>query len=159
MKRPVVLFIIAAIAVTTVAYAGRDRPDFSAGVWADGREWETRGTTSLSAPNIRSMESFDKLYIITNSNNPQGQPPVGEAGPGNPRYNGGRWYTHTVSWTKAGFTAYGTVPVLRSVDDITTHYILGHLTIEPGSPAGGPPEFFGCQLLAPQIGESEGRER
>lgn len=73
--------------------------------------------------------------------------PVAEAAPGNPNYNGGRWFTHTVEWTQAGFDAHGTVPVLKSYGEVMLHYQLGHLTITPGSPDGGPPPYFGCPLL------------
>jgi hypothetical protein len=93
------------------------------------------------------MQSYDKLYVITNSNNPGMQLPVGEAAPGNADYNGGRWWTHTVSWTQDGFDDHGTVPILKSLDDIMTHESLGHLEIAPGSPPGGPPEYFSCPLL------------
>lgn len=85
--------------------------------------------------------------MITNSNNPDPQLPVGEAGPGNPDYNGGRWYTHTVEWTPEGFAARGTVPILMSHDDIMLHAGLDHLEITPGTPGPPPPPFFSCPLL------------
>jgi hypothetical protein len=62
-------------------------------------------------------------------------------------YNGGRWYTHTVEWTEAGFEAHGTVPILKSYDEVMLHADLGHLEITPGSFPEGPPEFFSCPLL------------
>lgn len=135
------------IAVATAVYAMPGAPDFAPHIYADGQAWGTKVTTLLRAPNERMMHSFDKLYVITNSNNPMGQLPVGEAAPGNPIYNGGRWYTHHVEWTQAGFDHHGTVPVLKSYDDIMLHYGLGHLTITPGSFPGGPPDFFSCPLL------------
>lgn len=81
---------------------------------------------------------------VVNSNNPDGQLPVAEAAPGNPLYNGERWFTHEVTWTQAGFDAYGTVPVLMTYMDIMIHYDLGHLEIMPGSPGepGVPPDYF-----------------
>ena len=73
--------------------------------------------TALPAPNAHNMRSFDKLFMITNSNNPAGQLPVSEAAPGNPDYNGGRWWAQTVEWTEAGFLAHpGYVPVLTSYE-------------------------------------------
>jgi hypothetical protein len=122
-------------------------PNFSERVYGDGEAWGTKGTTALPAPNENNRQSFDALYVITNSNNPQGQLPVSEAAPGNPAYNGGRWFTHTVEWTSEGFMAHGIVPVLKSYDEIMTHKYLGHLVITPGSFPNGPPVYFQCPLL------------
>ena len=66
---------------------------------------------------------------------------MGEAAPGNPMYNGGRWVTYTVTWTVPAHA------LLMSYDDLMLHYGLGHLAIEKGSPEGGPPETFQCPLL------------
>ncbi len=87
------------------------------------------------------------MYVITNSNNPLGQLPVSEAAPGNPAYNGGRWFTHTVEWTAEGFMAYGIVPVLTSYEDIQIQQNAGYLVITPGSFPDGPPVYFQCPLL------------
>jgi len=122
-------------------------PDFSARVYGDGIAWGTKGTTALPAPNEYNRQAFDALYVITNSNNPQGQLPVSEAAPGNPAYNGGRWFTHTVEWTAEGFMAHGIVPVLMSYEDIQLHESLGHLVITEGSFPDGPPVYFQCPLL------------
>jgi hypothetical protein len=135
------------VIMASVALGMPGAPDFSPHIYADGEAWGTKVTTELPAPNDHMMKSFDKLFVITNGNNPMPQLPVGEAAPGNRMYNGGRWYTHTVEWTQAGFDAHGTVPVLKSYDEIMVHYDLGHLTITPGSFPGGPPEFFSCPLL------------
>ena len=81
------------------------------------------------------------------SNNPDGQLPVAEAAPGNPDYNGGRWFTHTVEWMAGGFMDHGIVPVLTSEVDIEEHEHLGHLVITPGSFPDGPPVYFQCPLL------------
>ena len=129
------------------ASANPGQPNFSPSVYGDGEVWGTKGAAALPAPNDNNMQSFDKLLVITNSNNPAGQLPVAEAAPGNPMYNGGRWYTHTVMWTDAGFAAHGTVPLLTSYADVMFHYSLGHLSITPGTFAGGPPAFFECPLL------------
>ncbi len=122
-------------------------PTFSPALWGDGELWSTKAAATIPEPNQKNLQSFDKLFVITNSNNPMGQLPVAEAAPRNFNYNGGRWFTHTVEWTQAGFNDHGVVPVLKSYDDIVFHYNLGHLTITPGSPVGGPPDFFECPLL------------
>lgn len=136
-----------ALLMSSAALADPGKPNFSESVYGDGVAWGTKATTVLPAPNEYNRQAFDALYVVTNSNNPQGQLPISEAAPGNPEYNGGRWFTHTVEWTAEGFTAHGIVPVLKSYDDIQTHYNLGHLVITPGSFPGGPPVYFQCPLL------------
>jgi hypothetical protein len=147
MKRVSILGALVAVSMVASASAMPGKPDFTAHIYADGVAWGTKVTTILPPANENNMRSFDKLFVITNSNNAGVQLAVAEAAPGRPGYNGGRWYTHTVEWTAAGFAAHGIVPVLKSYEDITFHYNLGHLTITPGSPAGGPPPFFLCPLL------------
>lgn len=123
------------------------KPNFQPAIYADGKLFSTQGLATLPPPNDdKNLQSFDKLFKIINSNNPEGQPAVAEAGPGNPNFNGGRWYTQTVEWTQAGFDAHGIVPVLKSYDDVLLHESLGHLIITPGSPDGSP-TFFLCPLL------------
>ncbi len=138
-----ILFFIAA----ATGLAGPGKPNFGPALYADGEVWGTKGTTALPAPNDHNLNSFDVLYVITNSNNPNGQLPVAEAAPGNPEYNGGRWFTHTAEWTAEGFMAHGIVPVLTSEVDIDEHASLGHLVITPGSFPNGPPVYFQCPLL------------
>jgi hypothetical protein len=130
-----------------LAAANPGQPNFSAALWGDGKLWGTKGATALPAPNEYNRQSFDNLYVVTNSNNPQGQLPVAEAAPGNPNFNGGRWFTHTVEWTAEGFLAHGIVPVLTSYEEIKLHEGLGHLVVTPGSFPGGPPVYFECPLL------------
>lgn len=141
------LFITALLATAAGAQADPGKPNFMPSLWGDNEVWGTKGTTTLPAPTPHNLQSFDALYVITNSNNPQGQLPVSEAAPGNPAYNGGRWFTHTVEWTSAGFMDHGIVPILMSYDDIMTHEALGHLVITPGSFPGGPPVYFQCPML------------
>ena len=149
MRRFTVVAIVALLGSLLAAPALADpgQPAFSPQVYADGEVFGTKAATALPAPN-GNEHSFDKLFVITNSNNPDGQLPVAEAAPG-PGYNGGRWATQTVEWTEAGFDDHGTVPVLTSYDDVMLHYSLGHLTITPGSPGGegAPPDYFECPLL------------
>lgn len=135
------------LALAQLANADPGQPNFMPSVYGDGEVWGTKGTTTLPAPRETNRQSFDNLYVITNSNNPQGQLPVSEAAPGNPEYNGGRWFTHTVEWTAEGFMAHGIVPILKSEDDIEYHHSLGHLVVTPGSFSGGPPVYFQCPLL------------
>jgi hypothetical protein len=137
--------ILLALVSVVPAFANPGKPNFGPAIYADGEVWGTKAVTEIPGPNGSNDQSFDKLFVIRNGS--AGQMPVGEAAPGNSAYNGGRWYTQTVSWTEAGFDDHGTVPVLTSYDDIMVHYSLGHLTIDPGSPAGGPPPFFNCPLL------------
>lgn len=127
--------------------ANPGKPNFMPSLYGDGEVWGTKGTTTLPAPTQANRHSFDNLYVITNSNNPQGQLPVSEAAPGNPEYNGGRWFTHTVEWTAEGFLAHGIVPVLTSDEEIDLHESLGHLVVTPGSFPNGPPVYFQCPLL------------
>jgi hypothetical protein len=142
-------FLALALALSLVAVvpALAASPNFSPAIYADGKAWGTKAVAVLPAPNEKNLQSFDKLFVITNSNNPEGQLPVSEAGPRNRAYNGGRWYTHTVMWTQTGFDAHGTVPVLKSYEEVMAHYQLGHLDIQAGSFEGGPPAFFVCPLL------------
>jgi hypothetical protein len=133
--------------LTQLVSANPGQPNFMPSLYGDGQVWGTKATTTLPAPNAANRQSFDNLYVVTNSNNPQGQLPVSEAAPGNPEYNGGRWFTHTVEWTAAGFQAHGIVPVLKSEADIDHHESLGHLVVTPGSFPNGPPVYFQCPLL------------
>lgn len=142
-----VSFVLMLVAWAVPATVDAGQPNFSPAIWGDGELWGTKATAELPAPNEYNEQSYDKLFVIVNSNNPEGQLPVAEAAPGNPDYNGGRWYTHTVEWTASGFADHGTVPVLMSYDDIQLHASLGHLEITPGSPDSGTPDFFDCPLL------------
>lgn len=149
MRRAVAAaLILAAISISfATAWALPGKPDFGPHIYADGMAWGTKVTTVLPEPMGMNHDSFDKLFVVINSNNPGDQLPVGEAAPGNPAYNGGRWWTHTVEWTAEGFAAHGTVPILMSYDDIMLHEGMGHLTITEGTPGPPPPPFFSCPLL------------
>jgi hypothetical protein len=141
-----VLVLSLMVAVPALALPGK--PGFTPHIYADGEAWGTKVTAIFKEPKGNSEAvSFDALYVITNSNNAGDQLPVGEAAPGNPKYNGGRWATKTVMWTQAGFDAHGVVPILMSQADIDLHAGLGHLVVTDGSPPDGPPEYFQCPLL------------
>jgi hypothetical protein len=152
LRSLMVLMALGSMLVTAAAVAAPGRPNFSPALWGDGEVWGTKAATTLPRPNGRNEQSYDKLFVIVNSNNPMGQLPVAEAAPRNFNYNGGRWATHTVMWTQAAFDDHGTVPVLKSYDDVMLHYGFGHLDIVEGSFEGGPPEYFLCPLLPVKIG-------
>ena len=92
VRKTMFVMIIVVLALTAVgaASANPGKPSFTPQLYADGEVYGTKATTVLPAPNGRNAQSFDKLFAIINSNNPEGQMPVAEAAPGNPDYNGGR---------------------------------------------------------------------
>jgi hypothetical protein len=146
-KMSSILFVVVLGLVATVpAFAGQPdnvggglgnkAPDFGPGVYADGETWGTKGTTSLPAPNDNNQQSFDKIFVVTNG--AEGQMPVGEAAPGNPMYNGGRWWVHTATWIE---DLPHPKPVLTSYDQVMLHAGLGHLIIEDAG------IYFQCPLL------------
>jgi hypothetical protein len=144
MKKGLVLVCVLSV---LVGFGLAQKPTFSPVLYGDGSVWGTKVVTVLPAPNpnARNQKSWDKFLVIVNSNNPGVQLPVAEAAPGNSAYNGGRWFTHTVVWTEAGFEDHVIVPILTSYDEVMLHESLGHLTVTAGSP--GPPMYFLCPLL------------
>ncbi len=137
--------VLALLPVGAVS-ANAGKPNFSGGVYGDGQLWGTKGAATIPGPNGHNQQSFDKLFVFTNG--ASGQLPVSEAAPGNPDFNGGRWYTHTATWTAQGLASYGSqLPVLTSYAQILQQVNMGNLAISAGSPAGGPPAFFECPLL------------
>jgi hypothetical protein len=138
------LWAVACLALFA-ATAHAQQPNFSAAVYGDGTVWGTKGTTTLPAPNAQNLQSYDKLFVVVNG--AAGQLPVSEAAPGNPLYNGGRWFTHTAMWTEMGINNHSPLPVITSYDEVMQYYSLGELAIAPGSPMGGPPDYFQCPLL------------
>jgi hypothetical protein len=132
------LTLTLALSATAIVHAGQ--PNFNPAIYADGEAWGTKGVTTLPEPNAHNLQSFDKLFVFTNSTNPD-QLPVAEAAPRNPAYNGGRWFTHTVTWNMMNGT------LVTSYADLMAHANAGHLTIMAGSPPGGPPAYFECPLL------------
>jgi len=132
----------------TAGLAAPGKPNFGPALYADGEVWGTKATTTLPPPNEHNLQSFDMLFVITNG--AAGQMPVGEAAPGNPNYNGGRWFTQTVMWTTEGMDSYDEegVPVLMSYEEIEYNYDMGYLAITPGSPdPNAAPDYFQCPLL------------
>jgi len=138
------VLLVCLMVLTAVARANPGAPNFGPALYGDGEVWGTKGAAALPAPNGKNDQSFDKLFVIING--APGQLAVAEAAPGNPAFNGGRWFTHTVMWTAAGMEAHDPLPVLMSYEDIQLHYSLGHLAIAPGSP-NATPDYFLCPLL------------
>jgi hypothetical protein len=142
-KRFIVLLVLA-ISLFQVVPAFASGPDFMPHIYADGVAWSTKGLNPFPAPNAASLGSFERLYGFTNG--AAGQLAVAEAGPGNPAYNGGRWYAQTATWTAAGLAAYNNdVPVLKSESEVQDQVAMGYLTVTPGAASG--PTFFECPLL------------
>jgi hypothetical protein len=115
---------------------GNAAPNFSAGVYADGRAWGTKGTTSLPAPNDHNMQSYDLIFAFANG--AEGQLPVAEASPGNPNYNGGRWTAFAATWTDNLPFAK---PVLTSYAEVMYYVSLGDLVVQDAH------SYFQCPLL------------
>lgn len=114
-------------------------------VYAEERIWEPSLAVAIDPPSGENYSQVDSFFVIVNSNNAEKQYPVAEIGPPREDYDG-KWRTFTVIWTDEGFMAHETVPILESYHDILVHHGLGHIEIEPGSPKGGPPEFFASHL-------------
>jgi hypothetical protein len=143
---PFLLLVVLSLLIAVPAFAdqpasvggglGNKAPDFSAGVYADGEAWGTKGTTSLPAPMDTNAQSFDPIFVFTNG--AEGQLPVGEAAPGNPMYNGGRWSAYTATWIEELPHAK---PVLTSYEEVQFHANLGHLILEEIG------LYFQCPLL------------
>mgnify|MGYP000309586686 CR=1 FL=1 len=118
------------------------KPNFMPAVYGDGEVWGTKGTTSLPAPKGANTKSFDKLYVISNANDPDiAQLPVSEAAPGNPQYNGGRWDLQLASWNQDAMDAYDPLPVLMSAEQVHYYLDMGYLEVESGE------TYFQCPLL------------
>jgi len=114
-------------------------------VYAEERLWETSRAVALDPPPRERYADFDSFFVVLNSNNAEKQHPIAEIGPPRADYDG-QWRTFTVIWNVEGLEAYETVPIMESYDDILVEEGLGHIIIEPGSPKGGPPDFFSSHL-------------
>ncbi len=143
--RKTMILMVSGILLTMggLVNAAPGAPNFMPAIYGDGEVWGTKGTTPLPAPNAKNLQSFDNLYVFTNANDPDAvQLPVSEAAPGNPKYNGGRWSVQLVTWTAAGFMAYGGyAPILTSEEAILYNQHAGYLEIESGH------NYFQCPLL------------
>ena len=115
---------------------GNKAPNFAAGVYADGQVWGTKGTTSLPAPTPKNVQSYDPILVFANG--ADGQLPVGEAAPGNPSYNGGRWSAYVATWI--GELA-NNPPLLTAHAEALAHVQVGNLVLEEAH------NYFQCPLL------------
>jgi hypothetical protein len=142
----VLFLVVLSLAVALPAFAaqpanvggglGNKAPNFSAGVYADGQAWGTKGTTSLPAPTDANAQSYDVIVVIMNG--PDGQLPVAEASPGNPAYNGGRWTAFAGTWAGG---AMDPPPMLTSYDQVLYYAGTGELVLEDAH------NYFQCPLL------------
>jgi len=85
-----------AITAASTAHALRGTPTFQPAASGDGPMRSAKRSVWLPAPHEHNVRSYDLLLVCVD--NPV-QLPVGEAAPGDPAYNGGRWFAHTVVWT------------------------------------------------------------
>jgi hypothetical protein len=123
----VVLLVVAAVP----AFAGG--PNFGPAIYADDQVWGTKFTTNLPAPNANNRQSYDGLFTFPGGEI-EGQMPVGEAAPGNPNYNGGRWIEYEVTWV-------GTPELVTSYAQLQALMQAGTVTVtETGT-------YFSCPLL------------
>jgi hypothetical protein len=121
------------VSMTGIAVA--QKPNFQAGFWGDDKRWGTKGLTELPEP--KNKGSLDKLFFIMHEDQ---DAPLSEAAPGNPDYNGGRWWSFTVTVNDASeidfpITSYAELVGLPD----------GAVTIEEGE--ANHPDFFECPLL------------
>jgi len=92
-----VIFCFTIMVCMVSSHALAESPDFSnPAIYADGKSWATKGLNPFPAPNGKNNQSFDFLFIFTNG--ADGQLPVAEAAPRNPKYNGGRWNAYSATW-------------------------------------------------------------
>lgn len=77
------------------------------------------------------VQSLDKIYVLVG----EGFIPVGEASPGDPDYNGGRWEVHMVTFTGMDPTQF------TNDEDLLAHAAMGHLSIS------SPVRYFECPLV------------
>lgn len=127
---------------STARAGGATRVDDA--LWANGALWGTVLTpTSFRSPPDHSL---DLLYNFDMSGL-QGQRSVAESAPGDPTYDGGRWWVQMVVFTEAGKAVHdpdgdGVVNFeLTSGQQVLQHAALGHLEILSTS------TFFECPLL------------
>jgi hypothetical protein len=129
----VLFLVVLSLVVALPAFA--QAPNFSAGVYADGQAWGTKGTTDLPAPTAHNLQSYDIIVAIMDG--AEGQLPVAEAAPGNPMYNGGRWRAYTGTWDSSVVNP----PLITSYDELMQYVDSGLLSLENNH------NYFQCPLL------------
>ena len=138
------VLVAAFLAVLPAAASAAGAMRVSNALWADNELFSTILTpASFSAP---PRHSVDLLYNFDMSGL-RGQRSVAESAPGDPSYNGGRWWVQMVIFTESGKAIVdpdgdGVVDVeFKSAAEILQHAALGHIEIFPTS------VFFECPLL------------
>lgn len=119
MKAARVMGVGLAVAVMAVALLGSASalsPRADGRIYANGELYATFGATTFDGG---SPQSLDVLFQFPGT----GLVPVGEAAPGEPGYNAGRWDIRHVSFTGMAPTQF------TSDDEVWYHYGLGHLEI------------------------------
>ena len=137
MHKLMLFLLVGVMSIVVAAPVMAEGPTFEPAIYADGEVWATKVVGPIPAPK-KNLKSFDKLFVITNG--VSDQMPVGEAAPGNKAYNGGRWFTHMVTWNI-------TPELVTSYAQLHEFEMSGAVTITAGPPPDGPPPFFGCPLL------------
>ncbi|TLZ51816.1 MAG: hypothetical protein E6K18_04030 [Methanobacteriota archaeon] len=123
-------FAIAVLAMAWLANvaSATPPPQATGRVYADDQLWATFATNDIKGG---PEQSLDKIFVFPGTD----LIPVGEAGPGNPEYNSGRWDVHEVTFT-------GMAPTQFTSDEaIWYHASIGDLTIS------GTVKMFHCPLF------------
>jgi len=124
------------LGVSLTGTAVAQKPNFQAGFWGDDKRWGTKAVTELPEP--KNKGSLDKLFFIMHEDQ---DAPLSEAAPRNPHYNGGRWWSHTV-------TVDDEDPIdfpITSYSELMAYDDAGYVTITEGE--ANHPDFFACPLL------------
>lgn len=134
---------LALVLTASAAMAGRAARVEEA-LWGAGELWDTVLTpTTFKQP---PSHSVDLLFNFAMSGL-QGQRAVSSNVPGDPAYNGGRWWVQMVVFTPQGILAHdpdgdGSVDFeLTSAEEVADHVELGHLRVFETS------TYFECPLL------------
>ena len=134
----------AALVAVAPLSAGAAAMKVSNALWANGQLYGTVLTpTSFSAPPTHSL---DLLYDFAMSGL-AGQRSVAESAPGDPTYNGGRWWVQMVVFTPAGIAALdadgdGTIDEeITSASDVLRYASMNLLAVFPTS------TYFECPVL------------
>lgn len=136
-----VLSIGLALAASVAMAGGATRVEDA--LWGAGVTWDTVLTpTSFRQP---PSHTVDLLFNFSMSGL-TGQRSVSESVPGDPDYNGGRWWVQMVVFTPQGIAVHdpdgdGAVNFeLKSAEEVAHHVDLGHLQIFPTA------TYFVCPL-------------
>ena len=138
-----ILTVFVLLAAGAAAHAGGSTRVADA-VWGDGITWDTvlTPTAFKQAPS----HSVDRLYDFSMSGL-RGQRSISSNVPGDPDYNGGRWWVQMVVFTEQGLAVHdpdgdGMVNFeLTSAEELMEHVGFGHLEVFETS------TYFECPLL------------